>query len=230
MDEWAAARRSLIAAGRSLAAKGFVVGSAGNLSELHGDHVVITATGADLGALTAHDVVVVDGSGRVVDGSRRPSSELALHLAVYRLGPPDAAAIAHAHAPASTAVGCTLLGELPPLHYACLQLGGPPRLAPYATFGTEELAIGVVAALGDDRTAALMQNHGSVAVAPTIAGAVADLELLEWLCRLHIAAHGLGTPRLLGAGELEEARRALRARRGAIAASSGIDRNGHPPA
>ncbi len=199
-------------AGLALRAGGFVVGSAGNLSSRHGDLVVITATGAELGMMTIDDTVVVDLTGRVVAGSRHPSSELPLHLGIYNRRPTTVGAVAHAHALVSTAVSCVVRGQLPALHYACLQLGGPPRVAPYATFGTDQLATNVLGALGDDRLAALMQNHGSVAVGATVAEAVASLETLEWLCQLHQVAHQLGRPRVIDADELNRAGDALRAR------------------
>ncbi len=205
------ARHTLVAAGGALAAGGFFVGSSGNLSCRYGDLVVITATGAELGKMTVDDTVVVDLVGRLVGGSRRPSSELPLHLEIYRrlklVG-----AVAHAHALASTAVSCAVRGELPPLHYACMHLGGPPRIAPYATFGTDQLASNVLGALRDDRAAALMQNHGSVAIGATLNEAVANLELVEWLCQLHHAAHQLGHPRILDPDELGRAGEALRTR------------------
>lgn len=207
------ARHALVAAGIKLAAGGFVVGSAGNLSCRHGDRVVITATGAELGNMTIDDTVVVNLAGLQVAGTRRPSSELPLHLGIYNRRPGDVGAIAHAHALASTAVSCVVRGQLPTLHYACAELGGPPRIAPYATFGTDQLAVNVLEALGDDRSAALMQNHGSVAVGATLTEAIARLELLEWICQLHQVAHQLGRPRVLDPDELRLAGEALLARR-----------------
>jgi L-fuculose-phosphate aldolase len=132
-------------------------------------------------------------AGEVLEGALVPTSELGLHLGVYAGG--DVAAMVHTHAPYSTAVACVLV-ELPVLHYQQLLLGGEVRVAPYATFGTSELAAGVLAAL-DGRQAALMANHGSVAVGGSLAEAVEHALLLEWLAALHHRANALGTPRLL---------------------------------
>jgi L-fuculose-phosphate aldolase len=101
----------------------------------------------------------------------------------------------HTHAPYSTAVAC-VLDALPVIHYQQLLLGGEIRVAPYATFGTEELASHVRAAL-TDRTAALMANHGSVAIGKTLDLAVEGAYLLEWLAALHHRASSLGTPQVL---------------------------------
>ena len=75
-------------------------------------------------------------------------------------------------------------------------LGGAPRTAAYATFGSQKLADNVVEAL-EGRNAAMMQNHGSVAYGSTMEQAVERLELLEWLAELYWRASSMGTPRVL---------------------------------
>jgi len=203
-------RAALVAAGRRLAERGLVTGTAGNLSVRREDRVLVTPTGGDLGRLTPDMVTVVDATdGRVRDGRLEPTSELPLHLAVYRST--RAGAIAHAHAPASIAVGCTR-DELPAVHYATMLLGGVVRVARYATFGTAELAANVVAALAD-RRAALMRNHGSVAYGDDLEQACERLELVEWLAELYCRAAALGEPRTLDDAELSAARAELTARR-----------------
>lgn len=194
-DPRAGAVRSDVAdAARRLAAEGLLVGTAGNVSAVvDGDRVAVTATGVVLAGCTAADVTVVDRAGRVVEGRLAPTSEIDLHLGV--LADTTAGAVVHTHAPWSTAVSC-VLDELPVLHYQQLLVGGSVRVAPYATFGTPELAAHVRAALVD-RQVALMANHGSVAVGADLAGAVEHALLLEWLCQLHHRASALGEPRVL---------------------------------
>ncbi|MCR6032267.1 class II aldolase/adducin family protein [Nocardioides sp. zg-579] len=186
-------RRAVADAARHLAAAGLLVGTAGNVSLRAGERVAVTASGVVLGDCTPDDVTVLDLGGAVVEGRLRPTSELDLHLGAYAAG--DHAAVVHTHAPWSTAVAC-VLDELPVVHYQQLLLGGAVRVAPYATFGTPELAAAVTAAL-EGRQAALLANHGSVAVGPTLAKAVEHAELLEWLAALHHRAAALGTPRVL---------------------------------
>lgn len=184
-----------MAACRRAAAERLVVGTAGNVSVLVGedDLVAVTATGAVFGSLTVDEVVVVDRDGTVRHGDLEPTSELGLHLGVYASS--DARAVVHTHAPVSTALS-TALGELPCIHYQQLQLGGPVRVAPYATFGTPELAEHVRHAL-EGRSAALMANHGSVAVGATVEKALDNALLLEWLCTLFRDASVVGTPATL---------------------------------
>ncbi len=89
-----------------------------------------------------------------------------------------------------------MLDELPCVHYEMLLLGGPVRVAPYATFGTPELARSAVAAL-EGRTAALLANHGTIAFGADVEGAVRATELLEWAATVWWRASQLGTPRVL---------------------------------
>lgn len=205
-----AVRESVAAASRALAAAGLLVGTAGNVSARDGDHVAITATGAVLAEATAETVTVVDLDGRVVAGDLAPTSELALHLGIHRAaGPLGITAVAHTHAPTATALGL-VLDELPVVHYQQLALGGPIRVAPFHPFGSPELATGVGAAL-DGRLAALMANHGAIALGATMPNAVEHAILLEWLCELYWRAAAIGAPRALDAQQqhdvIEQARR-----------------------
>jgi L-fuculose-phosphate aldolase len=188
-------RGEIAAACRRLAADGLVIGTAGNVSARVDNLVAITATGAAFEQMTAEQVSVVDLSGNVVLGSLAPTSELELHLGIYRdFG---AGAVVHTHAPMATAVGC-VVDVLPCVHYQMLLLGGDVRVAPYATFGSPELAANVHAAL-EGRSAALMANHGAVTHAGDLAKAVELALLLEWACTVYWRAAAIGTPRALDA-------------------------------
>lgn len=190
-------RTAVAEAARRLAEEGLLIGTAGNVSARDGDRVAVTATGVVLADCTPDDVTVVSLDGTVVEGALAPTSELELHLGVYADSESGTGtgAVVHTHAPWSTAVAC-VLEELPVLHYQQLLLGGAIRVAPYATFGTPELAASVRDALAG-RQAALMANHGSVAIGATLDQAVEHALLLEWLAQLHHRASALGTPRPL---------------------------------
>jgi L-fuculose-phosphate aldolase len=189
-------REQVAAASRRLASEGLVLGTAGNVSARTGEHVAITPTGAELASLEAGDVTVVGLDGGVVAGSLAPTSELDLHLGVYRRY--DAGAVVHTHAPMATALSCVLEDELPCVHYAMLMLGGSVPVAPYRTFGTPELADGVLDAL-EGKTAALMANHGAIAHGPDVGKAVEASLLLEWACDVYWRAAQVGKPRALDA-------------------------------
>ena len=187
------AKQQVVAACHRLAAEGLLVGTAGNVSIRVDDRVAVTATGAVLGELTLDQVVEVDLEGRLVAGELLPTSEVQLHLDVYARH--DVGAIVHTHAPVSTAASIALT-EIPVVHYQQLLLGGEVRVAPYATFGTPELAAHVTAAL-EGRSAALMANHGSVATGATLAKAVDNALLVEWLCTVYRDALAMGQPATL---------------------------------
>jgi L-fuculose-phosphate aldolase len=188
-----AERQAVASAARRLADAGLVVGTAGNVSARGGDRVAITPTGARLAELEPDQVSVVDLDGAFVWGGLEPTSEIGLHLGVY--GRYDAGAVVHTHAPMATALSC-VLDELPCIHYQMLVLGGAIRVAPYATFGTPELAAATLDAL-EGRTAALMANHGALTYAGDVPAAVEASIVLEWACELYWRAAALGTPRTL---------------------------------
>ncbi len=195
-----AQRAAVATASRRLAAEGLVVGTAGNVSARAGELVAVTPTGAVLAELQPEQVVVVDLDGHPVTGDFAPTSELELHLGAYRRY--GAGAVVHAHSPISTALAC-VLDELPLIHYQMLALGGPVRVAPYATFGTSELAALTLDAL-EGRAAALMANHGMIAVGPDLDAAVANGLLLEWASELYWRATAVGTPRTLNAAQAQD--------------------------
>jgi L-fuculose-phosphate aldolase len=188
-----AEREQVAKACRRLAADRLVVGTAGNVSARSGDRVAVSATGAVLADMTADQVTVVDLDGRVLEGQLAPTTELDLHLGVYRRY--QAGAVVHTHAPMATAVAC-VLDELPCVHYQMLLLGGSVRVAPYATFGSAELAASVLDAL-EGKTAALMANHGALTYGQSLDQALEASELLEWACTVYWRAALLGSPRVL---------------------------------
>ncbi len=192
-------RHRIVAACHALAERGLVHGSAGNVSVRIGDRVALTGTGVRFAEITPDQVTVVDPAGAVVAGALAPTSEIGIHLGIYRRY--DTAAVVHTHAPLATAVGL-IADELPCIHYQLLSLGGAVPVVPYATFGTAELAESVLDALAG-RSAALLANHGAVTHGPSLEQAVEATVLLEWACDVYLRARSVGTPRALDAAARE---------------------------
>ena len=193
--------RSLIVQyAKRLRPDGLVVLTAGNISVRSGDLVAITPGSFDYDELTPERICVIHLDGTVAEAPLPPSSEVPMHLAVYR-AVPEARAVVHTHAPYASALS-TVVDELPALHYLIAELGGPVRVAPYATFGSEALAENVARAL-DGRTAALLGNHGTIAFGGTLEQAYSRTVLLEWLSALYLRSSLLGGPRLLPAEEID---------------------------
>jgi L-fuculose-phosphate aldolase len=207
-DDVARAWDELVATARRTVADGLVVGTSGNVSVRVGDTVLVTPTGVPYDRLTPDDVTGVDLSGRQVLGTLRPTSELPMHLALQTTT--DARAVVHTHAVHATAVS-TLVSELPLIHYMSAALGGPVRVAPYATYGTPELAENMLRAL-TGRTACLLQNHGTIAYGNTLSEAYDRTAQLEWMSRVWLTASSIPglTPNLLTPEQLTEAGERLR--------------------
>ena len=183
-----------------------VVGTAGNVSIRVDDKVAISPSGVPYETMTAEDVVVFSMDGERVDGILEPSSELPLHLSVYR--ETAAKSITHNPAPASTALGL-VVDEIPPSHSYSAMLGGIIRVAPYAEFGTDELARNVTDAL-KGRSGALMKNHGAITIGPTVKKAAGLLPILEYICEIHLRAMATGAPiALLSPEQMADAKAAI---------------------
>jgi L-fuculose-phosphate aldolase len=194
-------RAAVVAVCQALRRERLVVGTAGNVSVRAAGLVAISPSGVAYETLTPEQVGVHRLDGEPVDAPLRPSSELPLHLAIY--GATASSAIVHTHGVASTAVS-TVLDELPASHYYTAMFGGPVRVSPYATFGTDALARSVVTAL-NGRSAAIMGNHGAVTVAESVSHAYALAEYLEYLCDVHLRAMATGlSVRTLAADEIAE--------------------------
>lgn len=176
------------------------VGTSGNVSVRVGENIAITPSGVDYEALAPEDICVITLDGKHVDGPENPSTEVPMHTLVYENT--DALAVVHTHPVYATVLG-TLVDEVPLIHYMLALLGGPVRVAPYARFGTEELANNCMTAM-KDRYGVLLQNHGATTYGENLAKAYSRSMYLEWLCRISCEARTLGNPRLLTTTEFED--------------------------
>ncbi|HEY8288984.1 MAG TPA: class II aldolase/adducin family protein [Acetobacteraceae bacterium] len=188
---------------RQLGRLGLIAGSAGNVSVRIDGGMVITPSGGSPDTVGAADLATVALDG-IVTNQPTPSSEWAMHAAIYRASP-DASAIVHTHADACTALAC-LNRALPAFHYMVVRFGGEDvRCAPYVTFGTTELAALAAEAIAG-RSACLLANHGMIVHGRDTDQALERAVLLETLCRQYLLACAAGTPRLLTAQEMADAR------------------------
>ena len=201
------ARHDVTTVYREMGRRGLIAGSSGNVSHRTRKGMIITPSGCSAEMLAPDGVVAMTLAGDV-KGSVAPSSEWAMHAAIY-LAYPSAQCIVHTHSDACTALACLNEG-LPPFHYMVADFGGDDvRCAPYVTFGTPELARLAVAALAG-RTACLLANHGMIVHAPTANRALTAAVVLETLCRQYLLARSAGTPRLLSAEEMRAAHQRYR--------------------
>ena len=189
-------RRQIVDYGLKMIRSGLTTGSGGNLSILSpADNLIaISPSGIDYHDVTVADVVVVDRAGKVVDGDCKPSSELGFHLALYAARS-EITAVVHTHSVYATTLAC-LHWELPAVHYLVAFSGDKVPLAPYATFGTVELANNIIESIGS-YNAVLLANHGLVTVASDMKNCFNVAEEIELVARIYYQAKSVGQPVLV---------------------------------
>ncbi|MFW9810757.1 MAG: class II aldolase/adducin family protein, partial [Candidatus Thorarchaeota archaeon] len=147
-----------------------VIGSSGNASLRVGDHVVISPSSVHYTDMTVDDIVVIDMDGNEVEGTRNPSVEKPMHLEIYKTRN-DALAVVHTHSLYASALA-VLHEPLPPiLDEIVPKLGAGVRVSEYAMPGTKQLGKNVVEAM-NERSAALIANHGAVCCSKTLKDAL----------------------------------------------------------
>ena len=165
----AEAKREVLRVAQALDQAGMMPSKSGNVSVRDAKGFIITPAGLPYARTTAADLVTTGLDGSTLGRAKhRPSSEWRLHAAIYAARS-EVMAVVHTHSPRATALSCTRKG-IPPLHYMVLLAGGPIACADHATAGTQALAENALRAL-TGRRAALLANHGVVAVGATLAAA-----------------------------------------------------------
>jgi len=192
-------RQSLIDASLDAEAQRINTGTTGNMSVRIDGGMLITPTGIPPKKLKPETIVPMDLDGNW-SGDIRPSSEWALHSAIYKARP-EVQAVVHAHPDHCVALSCARL-DLPAFHYMIAGFGGDDvRCSRYATFGSPELADVTVEAL-ENRTACLLANHGMVAIGATLAEAYGRALKLETLARQYMLCRSFAEPVLLTENDL----------------------------
>ena len=213
-------RREMIRVGRLIWERGYVAATDGNLSvRLGANRLLVTASEVSKGFLSDEDLIIIGLDGKPVSAYRgrgsRPSTEMAMHLEVYRQRP-DVNAVVHAHPPLATAfsiAGVSLARCVIP--EVIVTLGGIPT-AEYATPGTSEVPGSIQAAIRD-YDALILAHHGSLTVGDTLWEAYLRLEKVEHTAEITLAAQQLGQVNTLSPQAVEkltEKRRELLQRQG----------------
>jgi L-fuculose-phosphate aldolase len=190
---------------RRLYERGLIAGPDGNVSVRLGDGtILVTPSGMSKIDVTAGDLIVVDGAGRVLDGDGRASSELRMHLRLYARRP-DVHAVVHAHPPTATAFAVVGEGFMAPvLPEVILQMGTVP-LVRYATPGTDALPDNFEPFIAA-HDAFLLANHGATTVGATLEAAHQRMESLEHAAKILFTARLLGRVNELSAADVEALR------------------------
>src|ERR1700676_3701613 len=196
-------REEIVHYGRMLHDQGFVAAMDGNLSvRLEADRVLVTPTGVSKGAMQSADMVIVDLDGQQVAGRRNVTSEIGMHLLVYRTRP-DIQAIVHAHPPTATGFAAAGLALTEPLVCEVVMGRGAIPLARYGTPGTSELAQ-TLEPYVPHYDAILMSNHGVVTYGDTLEHAYMKMETVEHFAQIALVTHLLGRQQPLKEVEIEK--------------------------
>lgn len=200
-------RRDLVRFSRLLYRLGYMPGTAGNLSvRLDASRLLVTPTGVSKFLLRPADMVIVDLAGRQLNGHRKMTSEVSMHLAIYRHRA-DVTAVVHSHPPIATAFTCVGRGLDEMLCQEAVMTLGVVPLATYAATGTEEVAASLTPFI-PDHDAILLANHGAVSYGRNLLEAFQRMETVEHLAHITLVAHQLGAPRTLEHEQIRQLRQA----------------------
>jgi len=187
-------RRQIVDALRYLEDIGLNFGYSGNISaKIDENHIIITPTGLRKSKLSPEDLVIVDLYGHPLkENSKKPSSELPTHLAIYKARK-DVRAIVHVHPIYSSVFAVLHENVLPVLEETVIFLGGEIKVAEYAPTGTDKLGENVVKAL-EDRSAVILANHGLLTVGRSVNEAVELAVYAERAAKIYFFAKLMGKP------------------------------------
>ncbi len=189
-------RHEITRLGKQLHDRCFIAATDGNISVRLDDYAVLaTPTCMSKGMMTSEDLVRVDMNGRKLSGFRDVSSEIAMHLMIYRMRP-EICGIVHAHPPTATGFASAGMGlEQPLVSEIVLALGKVP-LAKYGTPGSQEL-LDALEPLVMGHNAILMANHGVVTYAEDLLTAYMHMETVEHFAKIALVTHQLGHQEVL---------------------------------
>jgi L-fuculose-phosphate aldolase len=197
-------RAAIVSSAQAMNALGINQGNSGNISARYGHAMLITPSATPYESMQPDMIasMALDGAGAWT-GPLKPSTEWRFHRDIL-CGRPDAGAVVHTHAPFCTTLAIARR-EIPPCHYMIAAFGGDSvRCAPYATFGTAELAALALSAL-EGRRACLLANHGMIVVGTNLSHAMWLAVELETLAKQYYQSLLIGGPHLLTPVELEDA-------------------------
>ena len=198
-----ALKEQMCEVGRRIWLKGFCAGNEGNHSYRIGENrVLCTPTGISKGFLRPDDICTVDLEGKQISGKRKRTSEILLHLAIYKARP-DVKAVVHSHPPHATAFAIANV-ELPTcIHPEAEVFLGAVRTAKYVTPGDTRLGESILPYVKDSNTI-LLQNHGTVTFDADLEGAYYKLEIVDAYARILLLAQQIGSIRPLDGAEMKE--------------------------
>ena len=203
-------RNMIVKYGKKLIECDLTTGTGGNLSILNKDKnlVAISPSGIDYHDITADDVVIVNREGEIIEGDRKPSSEINMHLIIYN-NRPEINSVIHTHSIYATTVA-SINKELPAVHYMIAVAGKKVPCAKYASFGTEEIANEAINSLGSKYKATLLSNHGLLSIGKDISEAFNIAEEIEFVSEIYYRSKSIGKPVIISDEEMNNMQEAFK--------------------
>jgi len=197
-------RQLIVEYGKKLLENNLTTGTGGNLSILNRDQnlLAISPSGVDYYQITKEDIVILDLEKNIIEGNNKPSSELAMHLTVYK-NRKDINSVVHTHSIFATSVACLNI-DLPPVHYMIAVAGDKVPCADYASFGTDKLAQNAVESLGNKYKAVLLSNHGLLSCGKDISEAFNIAEEIEYVAEVYLRTKAVGDPVIISSEEMNK--------------------------
>ena len=189
--------------GRRIWVKGYCAGNEGNHSVRIGpDRFLCTPTGISKGFLKPDDICTVDTEGKQVAGKRKRTSEMLMHLAIYKARA-DVKAVVHSHPPHATAFAIAGVDLPTCIHPEAEVFLGAVRTAKYVTPGDTRLGESLLPYVQGSNTI-ILQNHGTVTFSTDLEDAYYKLEIVDAYARILLLAKSVGSIRPLDSGEMKE--------------------------
>jgi len=196
-------RKQIIAFGNKMLQAGLTTGSGGNLSCFNRTEnlIALTPSGIEYPDLRPEDIVVMDINGKIYDGKSKPSSETGFHLALYEKRK-DINAVVHTHSVYATTFAC-LNREIKAVHYLIGFAGKKVPVAPYATYGSKQLALNITDTI-QDYNCILLANHGLISIGQDLLNAFNTAQEIELVARISYQAETIGKPVILSDQEMNK--------------------------
>ena len=205
VNEWAI-RQQICEIGKRIWTKGFCAGNEGNHSVRVADNrYLCTPTGISKGFLEPEDVIVCDAEGKQIEPNargRKPTSEIKVHLAIYKVRS-DVGAVIHSHPPHATSFAIAGIPLPEAVHPEAEVFLGKVRTAKFAMPSTHDLPDSLLPLIGPETNSLLMGNHGSVSFSTDLVDAYYKLEILDAYCRILLLVHQLGRINLLDQDQMK---------------------------
>lgn len=191
----------IIEFGEKMISSGLVVGTWGNISVRHEDKIFITPTAMSYNCLTPEDIVTCNLDGEIIEGNRKPSTELSAHIAIYKKRE-DVKAVIHTHSIFATAMAAARKNIPAIVEDTAMIIGGEVPCAKYAHPGTVELGENIVEIL-ENKNAVLLSNHGAIGMGRSIEEAYLVCQVLEKTAKIYIFSSQIGIPKPLPIEDVE---------------------------